>query len=268
MNQTTALTKKYTKRYLLLIIAVVFILLLAIPYALGYRIGPGVKLERVGTLELTGLPKGASVYVDQSLQKTTTKAGNLNTELVGGSHSVIVSVPGDYPWNTIVAITSHKTTTMNPIFVGETPIATLLSGTDRDAALAGIASTTLPTEAKPLLLANGCAAVYVADNQLLAEATTTSGCTTPPAYLCDNAGTCSPTIIFSPVSPLTFVAKYPYRQDALVVQIDNVLYAIALDPRTPQFFAPILTATQPIIGTLPDGTVVVHNGSSVFRITL
>jgi hypothetical protein len=268
MNRTLALTKKYTKKYLLLIIAIVFLLLLAIPYALGYRIGPGVKLERVGTLDLTGLPKGASVYVDQTLEKTTTKSGDLKDELVGGSHSIIVSVPGDYPWNTIVTITSRKTTTVNPIFVGESPIATLLTGTDRDAALAGIASTTLPTEARPLLLANGCATVYVSNNQILAEATTSASCAAAPSYLCDNTGACSPTIIFSPVSPLKIVAKYPYRQDALVVQLDNVLYAIALDPRSPQFFAPILTATQPIIGTLPDGTIVVHNGNSVFRITL
>ena len=60
MDSTIDLSKKYGKKYILLIIAVVFVLILAIPYMLGYRIGPGVKIERVGTLTLSGLPKHAT----------------------------------------------------------------------------------------------------------------------------------------------------------------------------------------------------------------
>ncbi len=257
------------KKYWLLLVAIIFVLILAIPYALGYRLGPGVKLERVGTLDIVGLPTGASVYVDESLRGVTSKPGSMKDEVVGGSHSIIVSVTGDYPWSTVALVTSGKTTTTNPILVGMTPNATPLSGTDKDAAVAAIASSSLPSITNPLVLANGCADVYVSNNQIIATAaTSTPGCSTPPAYLCDSTGSCAPTIIFSPVSTLYFVARYPNRQDALVVEFNDTLYAIALDPRSPQFFAPILTGTEPVIGTLPDGTVVVRNGTAVYKVTL
>ena len=266
MASQLKLTKKYAKKYLLLIIAIVFVLILAIPYAFGYRLGPGAKLERVGTLTITGLPAGASVFIDQTLDTETSNPGNLKEELVGGSHSVIVSVSGDYPWSTLVPITSGKSATVNPIFVGMKPIVTPLSGTDKTAALAAIASTTLPSITTPLKLENGCVNVYVTNNQVIADAAATPGCT-PPPYLCVG-GSCAPTIIFSPVATLSLVARYPFRQDALVVEFDNTLYALALDPRTPQFFAPILTGTEPVMGVLPDGTVVVHNGDAVYRVAL
>ena len=257
---------KIIKKYLLLIIAVVIVLILGITYALGFRVGPGLKIERVGTLIITGLPVNATVYVDNVLRSTITKPGNTKNELVAGSHTIIVSAPGDYPWSTIVSVTSRKTTTVNPIFVGMQPVATVLTGTDRDAALAAIASTSLPTLDHPIYLANGCAVVYVSNNQIIADATTTPGCT-PPPYLCDN-GTCSPTIIYSPIPKLSAVIKFPHRQDALVFEFGNVVLAIALDPRSPQFFAPVLTATAPVMGALPDGTLVIHNGNSVFKIAL
>jgi hypothetical protein len=264
MKKTQASVIAYSKKNLLLIAAVVILLLIAVPYWFGYRIGPGLQIERVGTLVVTNLPKGASVFVDQSLHGITPKAENMRDELVAGSHSIIVSVPGDYPWSTLALIASTKTTTINPILVSLKPSVTPLTGSASSTALAAIASTTLPSITHPLKLANGCTLVYVTNNQVIEDASATPGCT-PAPYLCDN-GSCSPTIIFAPIMPLSLVTAYPGRQDALVVGFSNALYAIALDPRSPQFFAPILTGTQPIFGLLPDGTIVVHDGKAVYKV--
>jgi hypothetical protein len=259
--------KRYAKKYILLIIAVLFILVLSGTYLLGYRLGPGLHVERVGTLTISGLPAGASIFVDQSLKGTSGKSDTMSDELVEGSHSIIVSEDGDYPWSTLALITSGKTTYISPILLSVKPKATSITSTSsRATALSAIASTTLPTLTHPLLLANGCTAVYVENNQVIAAATSTaSAACTPPPYLCTN-GICSPTIIFSPVAPLAFVGKYPGRQDALVVQFGATLFAIALDPRSPQFFAPVLTGTVPHIGTLSDGTVVVNDGKAVYSV--
>ena len=257
------------KKYWLLIIAIVFVLILAIPYLLGYRLGPGLKIEQDGTLVIAGLPKGASVYVDESLRGVTSKPGSMKDTVAEGSHSIIVSVTGDYPWSTIALVTSGKTSTVNPILVGMTPDATPLSGADKAAAISAIASSSLPSITHPLVLANNCAIVYVSNNQVIASAaTSTPGCSTPPPYLCDTDGSCAPTIIFSPIATLSAVEKYPGRQDAILVEFNNTLYALALDPRSPQFFAPVLTGTAPIIGALPDGTIVVRNGTAVYSVKL
>jgi hypothetical protein len=258
------------RKFQYLIIAIVIIFALAFAYELGYRIGPGLTLARVGTISLTNLPKGASIYTDQTLRGVTANAGTQNEDLVAGSHTVIVSETGDYPWSALVSINSGKTTTADPIFVpmqpNVTPIASTSTAYKSD--VAAIASTTLPTELQPLVLENGCVTVYVSANQVVASAaTTTPGCATPPAFLC-TAGSCSPTIVFAPVHPLTGVFAFPGRQDALVVEFDNTLYALSLDPRSPQFFAPILTGTNPIAGTLSDGTIVVNNNGAVYKVNL
>lgn len=258
----------YIKKHKILVAAIIVLVILIGGYAAGYRFGPGVAVSRIGTLNLTNLPTGTSIYADQVLKKTTTATTTSTTiELGRGSHTVIVSVPGDYPWSNVVSIQSGKETTTNPILVSETPNATPLADGDRTTALAAVVSATLPTFENPLKLAGGCALVYVSNNQIIADAaTTTPGCT-PPPFLCSN-GSCDSTIIFAPVAPLSSVLKFPGRQDALIVKLGTVLYAIALDPRTPQFFAPILTGTNPVPGTLPDGTIVVQNNTAVYRLKL
>lgn len=260
--------KSYAKKHKILIAAIIILAVLIGGYAFGYRFGPGISINRVGTLTLSNVPAGASVYADQVLKKTSSATTTaMKVELGRGSHTVIVAVPGDYPWSTIVSIQSGKETPANPIFVSEKPNATPLSGDEKTTAIARIASAALPTLASPLQLAGGCALVYVSNNQIIADAaTTTPGCT-PPPFLCIN-GSCASTIIFSPVSPLSAVLKFPGRQDALVVELGTVLFVIALDPRAPQFFAPILTGTNPIPGALPDGTIVVQNNTAVYRLKL
>jgi hypothetical protein len=256
----------FVRKYLFLVVLVLIIIFAVGAYLFGYRVGPALSIEHVGTLSLTNLPTGTTVYVDQVINGTITATSTKNIELVGGNHTVIVSETGDYPWNDLVSITSGKTTTLNPIFIPEQPDATPLQGSAATSAVARIASTTLPTQSSPLVLANGCAHVYVSNNQVIADPATAPGCT-PPPYLCVN-GKCASTIIFAPVNTLSAVIAFPGRQDALLVGLNNVLYAIALDPRSPQFFAPVLTATNPVFGTLSNGTLVVRNGTAVFSVKL
>ncbi len=261
--------KKYVKRYLFLILAVVFIVILAAAYGFGYRVGPGITLARVGTITLTNLPKGTSIIADQTLREVTSSAGNATEDLVAGNHTIIVGAPDYYPWSNVVSISSGKATTRNPILVHMKPDATPFASTSAEYATAFsvIASSTLPTVTNPLKLMNGCVLVYVADNRIIANAApTTPGCT-PPPYLCTN-GTCDPTIVFAPIRPLNRVLAFPGHQDALVVEFDKTLYALALDPRSPQFFAPILTGTDPIAASLPDGTIVVRNGNVIYKLKL
>jgi hypothetical protein len=260
------LFQTFIRKYLLLAILILIIVIAAGAYLFGYRVGPNLTFAHVGVLALTDLPTGTTVYVDDVTHGTTTATSTKNVELVSGDHTVIVSLTGDYPWNDLVAITSGKTTSINPIFVRMQPDATLLTGTAKAEAIARVASTTLPTEASPLTLANGCAHVYVSNNQVIADAVNAPGCT-PPPYLC-LSGKCASTIIYSPVIALGAVLPYPGRQDAILVGLDNVLYALALDPRSPQFFAPVLTAINPVFGELSNGTLVVKNGTVVFSVKM
>ncbi len=265
MEQSASKFVAYLKKNLILIVVLLFILIIALFYSIGYRISPGLSISRVGTLKFLNVPNGTSLYTDQLFRKTTNATSTVSLDLVKGNHRIIVSYPGDYPWSTTAPILSGKTTTIDPIFIPLQPAATLLTGTGRDSALAAVASSTLPSETNPLTFANGCVHVYVTNNQVLATSVIKPGCI-PPPYICIQ-GKCAPTIVFAPIAPLTAVLKFP-GHDALVVEFNKTLYGIALDPRAPQFFAPILTGTNPVAGHLSDGTIVVQNNNVVYKLAL
>src|SRR6185437_9178686 len=88
--------------------------------------------------------------------------------------------------------------------------------------------------------------VFVSDNRVVVDAaTTTPGCT-PPEYLCTE-GSCAPTIAYAPLATLRSVIPFPNRTDAVLVTAGEWVYAIALDPRNPRYFAPVHHGTAPSI---------------------
>jgi hypothetical protein len=260
----------FLKKYAVVVVIILLILVAGTAFAEGFRVGPGVTISRVGTLTLNGLPKGATTIIDSESRGAATATSSAKSyDLTPGNHMLIVSAANYFPWSSLVSISSGKTSPIAPIFVPMNIVATSATGTVQTAALAAIASSTLPTQAQPLILENGCADIYVENNRVVVQAaSSTSACTTPPSFLCAN-GSCDPTVVFAPNTKLNTVLPYPGHSDALIVGINNILYAIALDPRSPQFFAPILEgASVPVAAELGDGTVVVRVGKSVFTISL
>ncbi len=140
-----------------------------------------------------------------------------------------------------------------------------LTSSEGVAARAAFATQKLPTLMAPLSL--GCAEVYVSNNRVIATAASTSpACATPPDYLC-SAGSCAPTIIYSPAAPLHSVIPFPGRTDALIVATGEWVYTIGLDPRTPQYFAPILQGLSPMVAPGPNGSLYVGDEKAVYGVT-
>ncbi len=236
-------------------------------YLAGFRIEPGPSLARVGTITLVDLPKGASVYTDGASRGTASATSSpMQVDLTPGNHMVIVGATGYFPWSKMVTVVSGKDTAVAPIFVRMNVAATPITGSEATSTLAATAATTLPASSTPLSLEKGCVNVYVENNQVVASASNAAGCT-PPAYLCSN-GSCAPTVVFAPRAQLLTVLPYPGHQDALIVGINNILYAIALDPRNPQFFAPILEGSNPPSAALVNDALVVREGNKVFKVGL
>lgn len=256
----------FARRFWWAIILLVLIIVIGGGYASGYRVAPG-GIARVGTLTLTDMPAGTKIFIDQSLSGTATSGQSFNEQLVPGNHTVIVNTANDFPWSSIVRIESGQVTKVDPLLVQMNVKEVALFGAEAKAGATAIATAKLPTVQSPLKMQGGCAVVYVHNNQVIeAAATSTPGCT-PPAYLC-MSGSCDPTIIFSPVTPLTNLFPYPGRQDAVLVGFDNGLYALSLDPTNPQFFAPIVRGTNPKFGQLSDGSIVVGVGTSILKLLL
>lgn len=233
MQKALALLKKYWIAVVVLLIIVV----LFVGYFVGYRF-TSAGIVQVGTIEITGAPAGSKIYIDEA---RVVVAGEHNTmlQLTPGTHSFIVDIADMQPWNELATVVSGKTVELSPIQVPKTIIRQKLTATEIPDGRSKFASYRLPTKDAPLVMGGGCVAVYASGTRILAESLPNAGCT-PPEYLaCLPTGECPPAVVFAPVSPVRSLVAFPGRSDALVVAAGTLSYVVELDPRKPQFFAPL-----------------------------
>jgi hypothetical protein len=255
----------YIKRHILVILVVLFVALLAMGYLLGYRPGPSFTFVRAGTLVLSNVPTGASVYADET-KRAVGHGGDVRIALVPGTHSIIVDAKGNNPWSDAILVDAAKETIVHPILIPLVVQRQNIPVDDRSRASAALAAYVLPDAKHPLALEGGCATVYVEDNRLVADATTTApGCSTPPSYLCVG-GTCATTVLFAPRTELRSVLPFPGRQDAVIVAYGNTLAVLELNPLSPQYFAPLLVGVLPTAAVWTPQSIVVHDDGQTFSI--
>ncbi len=261
MHPALTSTLTYMRRHALLLLLALLVVLFGITYALGYRPGPDLTFVRVGTLTLSGMPKGSIVYVDQT-KRATSIGKDVKLALEPGSHSVIADMPGDYPWSDVVTITTRADTKASPIIVPMSVVRTPVP--DTTTANTVLSTYKLPDAANPIIMENGCAIVSVENNRVLASPATATGCT-PPPFLCIG-GTCATTVVFAPIAPLRAVLPYPGRQDAVIVSYGSTLAVLELNPLKPQFFAPLLQGIQPAAALYDAKDIVVRDAGKTFLI--
>lgn len=258
----------YVMRRPPLLVGVIIILLLVGGYLAGYRIGPGLSLMKVGTVVLTDLPQGATVYIDEALHKTT-KTETLQIPLLPGTHTILVGTEGlspeYYPWYELVTVPSGGEQRVRPMLIEKSAKETTLHDLDMERGELLIKETKLPTKEAPLLAYNGCVRVYVQNGRLIAEPGIENTCAVPE-FLCSD-GSCEPTVLLSPPETLRTVIPFPGRDDAVVLALGKAIYALELDPREPQFFAPILREHLPEVAIWSDSAIVVKEFGAVFTIS-
>lgn len=252
----------FARQHFVLISLVAFIVLIGGTYIAGFRPGPGLTFVRVGTVVVDGIPAGTSVYADLTSRGTST-GGSISMTLLPGTHTIIVDAADYQPWEKIMTVSSNVTRHISPVLVKKQPVKqSIIGGTGR--LIAAAATSTVPTEASPLIM--GCQLVYVSDNRLIAAAlpaASSSPACTPPEYLCAG-GACEPTVVYPPADTIRSVVPFPGRTDAVVVSVGQWVYVLGLDPRTPQYFAPLARGTAPVV--LPESTTTVDvvDGKAVF----
>lgn len=256
-----ALVKESLKRHWLLWLVALFALILLVGYTAGFRPGPGLTVVRVGTLVVTGIPAGTTVYADLA-PRGSSRGSDFHIQLVPGSHTIIVDAPGDEPWEQIVTVASNRDTEISPILVPKEPMLRELSGAAAASVIA--AGAALPSEHAPLRM--GCANVFVSLNRVVAApASTTPGCA-PPEFLCGE-NSCEPTISYAPAADIRSVIPFPGRTDAVIVAAGAWVYAVALDPRSPQFFAPVFQGPAPALAAGPDSSFYITDRGKAYLVS-
>lgn len=256
MERGVQILKKYWFLAILLGIALVFSIL----FFLDYRIGPGGVVAKSGTVVLTGVPLGSTLYLDTIRNQTIAREETV-LRLFPSAHELVVDVEGYQPWNELVYVGSGEEQRISPLLVPEVLKEKLIEESRIQEASQILSKQTLPTREKHLLVSNECVRVYVSGNRIVGERTEKEGCGTVP-YLCTDEGiaeygACLPTIIFEPQETLTNFIPYPNRDDALIVASGNLVYVIELDPREPRFFAPLARSPKVRIAPWSDTSIII-----------
>lgn len=254
---------RHLKRYGLLWVVILLLAALLGGYTAGYRVGPGLSIVKAGTLVIPNLPANTSIYVDSKLRSVVRDGGEYHTRLVPGTHAVIVDALNMTPWHEAVTLAADGATTVSPVLIATSPSGTILKGPERDAALAAIAGTKIPTELAPLRA--GCTDVYVSQNRLIGRLA--PGCTPVPAYLCE-AGECAATVLLEPVDTITSVVLYPERTDTLLFTVGDWIYVLDIDPREPRFFTPYLRRNAPLLGPATAEGILIRDEKHVYQFTI
>ena len=251
------------------ILAVLVILILALLggiYSLGYRIGPGLSILKTHTLTINGLAPGTQVFADLT-SRGIAKQHSFSIELTPGSHSILANVDGYQPWEGLVTVPENTNASVYAFLIPKTVAPKELLGADALRAQKLIDAAELPTASTTLSLLGGCAEAFVLNNRLLAESTAGTSCA-PAPYLEATEGTSTPTIIFSPVDTIRSVVLYPGRSDAFVITAGTQVYALGLDPRSPQAFSKLISGVAPVLTEELDGTLLIADAGHVYSLVL
>lgn len=268
----TEKARNYLRDYwAITLLAALFALTLSL-FLLGWRLGPGGLPVRASMLLIKGVPSGTYVYVDETRRHIVAENGETSLWLTPGMHTVIVDAPEMQPWNELFPVVSGENVTLSPILIAKKPEFPALHGEARDAAARALYFPHLPTKIAPLTLAGGCASIYIANNRILADATSTPTCAAPEYLLCpaEEGGVrdlpCpSSTVIFSASDRLDSVVAYPGREDALLVAAGSSIFVIELDPRSPQFIAPLLKGDRVRVGSTASSSAILSDQKNVYE---
>ncbi|MBU0749976.1 PEGA domain-containing protein [Patescibacteria group bacterium] len=259
--QTIEVLADFGKRFWPWILVFTFSALVVWVYLSGWRVGLDPLVYRNGSVAVSNLPLGSTIYVDQT-RRHTGVSGTADTHLPDGEHTVIIDSPGFYPWNEMVSVKKNERTVLKPILVRVTPDMREVP-LDKSMQLRQIGSP-IPTFDKPMNLPDNCISVYESFGRIIAAPM--EGCEAP-AFLC-TSGVCEPTVVFTPKDRLRAITNFHGRSDVIVVASGTTVTVVELDPHTPQFLAPLYQGDAPRVINLSPNSLTVIDRSKTFLITL
>lgn len=256
----------YFSLFLLLFVVVIPVLLL---YSTGYSIDEAFNLSGRGGVYVYVEQEGAQVYIGNELKEETGLFNHevLEKNLRPGTYLVLVSHADYWPWAKFVDVKSGEVSVRAPLLVPKVVPFTEIVKSTSTRLLAGDA--------------------YATAKALFASSTTSSGLTSKnirlwvennnihakwlgpedvrPYYFCiDGAKQCPEDIVIyqGGTSQVRAIDFYPGRDDALLLTIDNSIFATEIDPITYRNSYPIYRGKKPEV-RISRGVVYIKDGEYI-----
>ena len=243
--------KKPYKLYIWLGILVLIIVIGVIGYSRGYRIN-NFTVGRVGYLNMEIPLINTSIFIDNQKTVTTKDDQSVRTKLSPGTHRVIVSRLGYFPWTKQFFIPSDREKTLSPIFITTNTTGEIITNKDPEywSLRNKIVSDVSPTKDSPRISSDKSTTIWLEDNAIIAKVGS------------------STTRVIQPDSVIKNVDFYRDRSDAVVFSMYNSIYMIETSKDGTQNFMPIYKGNDPSFIPANQGSIYVLDGDNLMQVVI
>ena len=220
-----------------------------------------------GTILLSGIPEGATIFLDNKREGRTTQSETSRTftNLTVGTHTIVIAKDGYWPWSKKLSVANNETISVDAFLIPQEPSREVLKETDEEyqRALSSITSYVLPIESSPLQSKDGSTELWATENAIMARWISEEE---PSDAFCIT-GVCEKTFIVLPINlPIRNLAFLPGRNDVIIFSAQNGIFALELDKRGTQNFEPLYLGTTPQFAEGENATLIVKDERVLFLI--
>lgn len=284
----TTPTNRFTKIYLTLWAICVLVGFVAfIMYKQGFRLIKGFETVRVGSVLLSSNEKDLQIFLDNRERKAIVRGDKIIiSNIIPGTHTLLVSKAGFWPWTKIVEISSNQSrdafaflfpmagVTLEKIAntsteykdiknqLGVLKLPLTYNPVNEETGALPQAEWVKENVLNPIFSSDKNSALFVGDNTIYISWVADEN---PPAQFCDKEACQRIFPVTFSTSPVKSVSFFKDRSDIVLFSAGNSIYAIEADHKGTQNFEPIFRGLDPIFTTLPDGTIYVKDGETIFK---
>lgn len=220
-------------------------------YSAGYTWDDRFGLSVRGGIYVFTPEPGTSVFIGNELRNVS---GFFNKEILVADlkpdeYLVLATNDTFWPWAKVVTVKKGEVEALVPLMVPKViDTEAVLRTTQLRATLANLFATkTIPTAIKstttPGALLKKNVKIWYVGTKLFAK--WEGRAEAAPSYFCDTESCDKPIQVFEAYVPIRSIDFYPYRDDAIILALDNGVYVIEIDRRQTQNFYPLYRGNVP-----------------------
>lgn len=253
-------------------LAFVLVFLLGFPilafYSAGYSFNETFGLTVRGGIYVSTPEVNTSVFIGNDLEGVSSffKKEILVNKLKPDQYLVLATHDAFWPWAKVVNVQRGEVEALFPLLVPKVIPATELKKTDTS--YKEISSVFLE-KATTTRIARREVKVWFADDSNTIFAQWLGDTDSAPKYFCHSDAQClDPITVFHSTLPIRTFDFYPLRSDAIILAIDNGVYAIEIDNRTYQNFYPLYRGTSPDFRITEDDGLFISDEGAIILLDL
>ncbi len=217
--------------------------------------------KKKGTFLITGIDENFKVYADGK-KKTPTFSPHGLLSLLTGTHTILISREGYWPWLKTVELEEKEIAELNPFFFKENPETEIILGDNPEYdALVALIKNNLPSKTpNDLISHDGTVTVWQSGEKL--EARWLSDSTLPASFCIES---CENEISFFKINlPIRNLAFFPNRNDVVLISTGNAIYALELDRKPVQNFQQVYSGIEPAFTVTQNGSLYLFDQNTLY----